>query len=253
MAELKGHKSGITDLCWGEDSETLYSAGSDNMIIVWDTVEGKLLKKLKGHSAVINSISVRNGLILSGSDDCTVKLWDEKDKEPVQELTLTYPITAVALGQSYAFYGGVDNSIKAWNLTTEAPEEFTLLGHADTISGLAIAPGTTDRLLSNSFDSSLKLWDVAPFVIGGLRCLRTFYGHQHSFEKTLLHCSFSADGALISSGSSDNFLYIWDTETGEMLKKMGGHHGSVNETSFHPTQKIVASGSSDKTVIVGEY
>jgi Prp8 binding protein len=38
-----------------------------------------------------------------------------------------------------------------------------------------------------------------------------------------------------------------------MTHKLGGHHGSVNATDFHPSQNIIASASSDKTVIVGEF
>eukprot|EP00343_Euplotes_focardii_P005567 CAMPEP_0205813086 /NCGR_PEP_ID=MMETSP0205-20121125/17719_1 /ASSEMBLY_ACC=CAM_ASM_000278 /TAXON_ID=36767 /ORGANISM="Euplotes focardii, Strain TN1" /LENGTH=33 /DNA_ID= /DNA_START= /DNA_END= /DNA_ORIENTATION= len=32
----------------------------------------------------------------------------------------------------------------------------------------------------------------------------------------------------------------------EIVEKLGGHHGSVNETDFHPEQNILASASSDK-------
>ncbi|PCI31004.1 hypothetical protein COB52_00580 [Candidatus Kaiserbacteria bacterium] len=57
---------------------------------------------------------------------------------------------------------------------------------------------------------------------------------------------------MISAGSSDRMVYVWDTDTGEMLHKLGGHEGSVNQTCFHPTQKdLIASGSSDKTVYLG--
>ncbi len=43
-------------------------------------------------------------------------------------------------------------------------------------------------------------------------------------------------------------MYIWDTASRGLLYKLPGHTGSVNEASFHPTQPIIGSASSDKTV-----
>ncbi len=102
-------------------------------------------------------------------------------------------------------------------------------------------------------DKTAKKWDISPFVVGGYRCLQTYYGHSHNFEKNLLRCAWSHDDTMVSAGSSDNFTYIWDSETAEVIEKLGGHHGSVNETAFHPEQNIIASASSDKTVYVGEF
>ena len=69
----------------------------------------------------------------------------------------------------------------------------------------------------------------------------------------MIKCDISADESLVCAGSSDGFTYIWDSETGELRSKLGGHFGSVNDVSFHPLTNIVASASTDKTVIVGEF
>jgi WD40 repeat protein len=40
-----------------------------------------------------------------------------------------------------------------------------------------------------------------------------------------------------------------------MVQRLGGHHGSVNEVAFNPNPKygdVLASGSSDKTIFIGE-
>ena len=46
------------------------------------------------------------------------------------------------------------------------------------------------------------LQDVRPFCTGE-RCVKTFSGHSHNFEKNLLHCAWSPDGELVAAGSSD--------------------------------------------------
>ena len=93
---------------------------------------------------------------------------------------------------------------------------------------------------------------------------------QHGHEKNLLKCSWSPDGQKVISGSSDRSAYVWDTTTSELLYQLPGHLGAVNEVSgalrtphprltllvrqvcYHPTEPIVGSCSSDKTMFLGE-
>ena len=79
-----------------------------------------------------------------------------------------------------------------------------------------------------------------------------FFSSQHNLEKTLLKCSWSPDGEMISCGSSDHVVHIWDVPTGEELYHLPGHAGSVNEVAFHPTEPIIASCGSDKQIYLGE-
>ncbi len=37
-------------------------------------------------------------------------------------------------------------------------------------------------------------------------------GHSHNFEKNLLRVAWSPDGQLVSAGSADKMLYIWEVE-----------------------------------------
>jgi WD40 repeat protein len=58
-------------------------------------------------------------------------------KKAVDKTELKYQTTSAVFNDTneYIFYGGVDNQIKAWNISNEDKEEFTLLGHVDTITG----------------------------------------------------------------------------------------------------------------------
>ena len=95
---------------------------------------------------------------------------------------------------------------------------------------------------------------------------------QHNFEKNLLHCKWSPDGAMVAAGSADRFVYVWDTATRRILYKLPGHLGSVNDVDFHLIEPIgkkvicvapthvyistflsVLSASSDKSIYLGEF
>mmetsp|Transcript_2312 Transcript_2312/g.7727 ORF Transcript_2312/g.7727 Transcript_2312/m.7727 type:complete len:133 (-) Transcript_2312:163-561(-) len=116
--------------------------------------------------------------------------------------------------------------------------------------GIALSPDG-QRLLSNAMDNTLRCWDVRPFCEGD-RCEKLFLGAQHNYEKGLLKCAWSADGARVACGSADHFVYVWDAATKRIKYKLPGHTGSINEVAFHPTQPIIASCANDKHVYLGE-
>lgn len=54
---------------------------------------------------------------------------------------------------------------------------------------------------------------------------------QHGGEKNLLKCAWSPDGEMVSAGSSDQAVHIWDEPSTQELYFLPGHTGSVNEVS----------------------
>jgi len=101
-------------------------------------------------------------------------------------------------------------------------------------------------------DNTLRVWDIRPFVKTE-RCVKIITGHKHNFEKNLLHCSWSPDGAMVAAGSADRFVYIWDTTSRQILYKLPGHLGSVNDVQFHQLEPIILSAGSDKQIYLGEF
>jgi Prp8 binding protein len=147
-------------------------------------------------------------------------------------------------------FGGIENVLKIFDLRKNEVS-LDMIGHFDSITGLAVSPDAS-HVLSNSMDRTLCVWDIRPFSTSKDRCVKTFHGHQHNFEKNLLRCSWSPDSKVISAGSSDRHVYIWDAIDKRILYKLPGHNGSVNEVVFHPTEPIILSCSSDKTLYLGE-
>ena len=103
-------------------------------------------------------------LLVSASNDCTVKIWDVKDKKYAASFNLGYQVTCAVFSKSnqHVFIGGVDNTIRALNLKTNKVE-YALVGHMDTLTGLSLSP-CGRSLLSNAMDNTVRVWDVRPFV-----------------------------------------------------------------------------------------
>lgn len=253
-----GHSGAIMQIQFCADGSHVYSASTDHTIGIWDIVTSTRIKRLRGHTGFVNSVcGARRGTetLVTGSDDCSLRIWDVRRKGSVAHLEHNYQVLSVALGndtsiESAAVYsGGIDNDICIWDIRQRSIVS-RLKGHTDTVTGLSVSPGGS-YLLSNSMDNTLRIWDIRPFAPAE-RCVKVFTGHQHNFERNLLRCAWSPEGSRVTAGSADRFVYIWDTTSRRILYKLPGHNGSVNDVQFHTDEPIVASASSDKNVYMGE-
>lgn len=253
---LKGHTNAVLEIHWAPDGLRLYSCSADSTLAIWDVENGTRLKKLNGHSSVVNSCHVsRTGtpLIVSGADDGTVKVWDVRARRCVKTFEHLYQFLAVSFDHNTqrVFAGCLDNSIRVYNMVNDK-EEMVLNGHKDSITGIDVSSDGS-YLLSNGMDQTVRIWDICPYLVSGnSREVAALTGATHNFEKNLLRARWGPQGKLCAAGSADRNVYVWDVNSREVLYKLPGHKGSVNEVCFHPTKSVIASASSDKQVYMGE-
>ncbi|KAI5859123.1 WD40-repeat-containing domain protein [Tricharina praecox] len=254
--ELNGHKGAILDLHWSRDSRIVFSASADTLLASWDIEGGIRVRRYVGHEDVINVMDVaRRGpeVMISGSDDGTIGIWDPRQKESVDYIETGFPVTALTMSEAgnEIFSGGIDNDIKVWDLRKKAIS-YTLRGHQDTITSLGVSPDG-QSLLSNSMDSTVKTWDIRPFA-ASTRNINTYEGAPAGIEKNLIRASWSPNGEKIGAGGADGSVAVWDVESKKLLYKLPGHRGTVNDMRFSPvvSEPIIVSASSDKSLILGE-
>lgn len=248
------HSNSILDLAYSSDGERLFSCSADKSVIIWDSSTGCRLKKLRNHQSFVNSIATSRtdpNLLVSVGDDCHINLWDLRKRKCAMSFKDKYQLTATSfnISSDQIFVAGIENSINVWDLK-RGGLHYNMTGHTDTITGLDVSPDG-HHLLSNSMDNTLKSWDIRPFSPAN-RLEKTFLGHQHNFEKNLLRCSWSPNGNMVAAGSSDRNVYVWSFHSCDILYKLPGHRGSVNEVVFSPREPLVLSCSSDKQMYLGE-
>jgi len=256
---LKGHTNAVLELHWSPEGNQVYSCSADMSVAVWDVEQGKRVKKLSGHSAIVNSVQPsRRGspMLVSGGDDGTVKLWDLRIRRCVHTFEHQYQMLAVHFDDTSdrVFAGSLDNNIYVFDVRKRGEEPMmTLEGHADNVTGLSVS-ASGNWLLSNSMDQTIRMWDIRSYFAGATseRCSHVLQGATHNFEKNLLRVRWSPDDKFATAGSADRFVNIWDMRSKSLVYKLPGHNGSVTECAFHPKEPIIASASSDKTLYLGE-
>ncbi|KAK6851427.1 nuclear distribution protein PAC1 [Apiospora arundinis] len=233
-------------------------------------------RTLESHQDTINCVAFHPiySSIASGSDDCTIKIWDFELGE--LERTIKGHTRAVLdvdfggpRGSTLLASCSSDLTIKLWDPANEYKNIRTLPGHDHSVSairfipsGVAGAPTSGSQLVSASRDKTLKIWDVATGF-----CLRTLRGHA----EWVRNVSPSMDGRYLVSTGDDMTARLWDISATEPEAKvvMFGHEHFNECCAFAPpssyqflaqlaglkkpppatsTAEFMATGSRDKTI-----
>ncbi|MDR3548589.1 MAG: hypothetical protein P4M11_10065 [Candidatus Pacebacteria bacterium] len=94
--------------------------------------------------------------------------------------------------------------------------------------------------MSGSQDKSISLWNP----VKGLH-LKTYTGpHNHEVNDIAIH----SDNNCFASVGGDRLVFLWDVQSGKVLRKFQGHTQAVNCVAFNPQYNVLLSGSLDATV-----
>jgi WD40 repeat protein len=133
---------------------------------VWDAVSGAPITTLKGHSQPVTSVAFStNGLQLaSGSEGCTVRLWDHWDaisSPPITTLGVhSSLVTSIAFSPNglQLASGSTDGTVQLWDAMSGAPivrlnNDFEpVMFIAFSLDGL--------QLVSRSLGGTVRGWDA---------------------------------------------------------------------------------------------
>ncbi|XP_046873545.1 F-box/WD repeat-containing protein 7-like [Hypomesus transpacificus] len=201
----------------------------------WRTGDVLSPKVLKGHDGhVITCLQVSDSVIVSGSDDNTLKVWCADTGQCVRTLEgHSGGVWCSQMGGALLVSGSTDRTLRVWDVSSGECLH-TLLGHTSTVRCLHLHQ---DTVVSGSRDASLRMWDIQSG-----RCLHVLLGHQAA-----VRC-VQYDGRKVVSGGYDSVVKIWDPDTETCTHTLEGHTNRVYSLQFDGV--FVVSGSLDTSVRV---
>lgn len=205
--------------------------------------QSPLLKLLKGHTdwAISVDFSSDGSLIVSGSDDGTVRIWDTEKGE------LTAGPFDGHVGQITSISFSPDDMrivVGGWSgiSVLDVESGSIVVGPFGDKYTLTVAVSPDGKHIISAASNFVSMWDLESGMIND----KPFVGRNYGVSCA----AYSRDGHFIVSGSSGSkSVCIWDVESRRPVREpFVGHMGAVYSVSFSPDGKYVVSGSYDADI-----
>ena len=199
----------------------------------------------QGHRAAVNALTTHCGLLISGSADQSVRIWDlessccvgtlwqpaesGRERDAVQSLAMTTSGT-LATG----CWGG---AVRLWDLHRSKCLSTQPTAHNGAVWALLHAES---RLFSAGSDGVVRVWDHRATA-----CTGTLGSNGGGAIYSLA----DHDGLLVTGGY-DQLVKVWDYRMMRCLRELPGHTGSVRCLAFKGSRLL--SGSTDGMVRLWE-
>ncbi|KAJ0425173.1 WD40-repeat-containing domain protein [Aspergillus carlsbadensis] len=185
------------------------------------------VRVLTGHQHSVRAIAAHGDTLVSGSYDCTVRVWKISTGETLHRLSgHSLKVYSVVLDhkRNRCISGSMDNMVKVWSLETGSIL-YNLEGHTSLVGLLDLK---CDRLVSAAADSTLRIWDPETG-----QCKSMLSAHTGAIT------CFQHDGQKVISGS-DRTLKMWDVRTGECVRDLLTNLGGVWQVKFNDRRCVAA-------------
>ncbi|XP_071100643.1 U3 small nucleolar RNA-associated protein 15 homolog [Haliotis cracherodii] len=211
---FKGHDGPVNVTRFLQDRVRVMSGSNDRSVRVWDVPSEKPLMIYDEHEDYVRcgvSSMASTDIILTGSYDHTVRMFDTRVKGSAMTVDHGYPVESLVMfphGSIFMSAGG--NVIKVWDALAGGRLLATLTNHHKTVTALAFC-SKYQRLLSASLDRHVKIYDVASYQVV----------HTLDYPGAILSLAVAPDDSLLVVGMADGLLSIKKRkkDEGEVLVK----------------------------------
>ncbi|KAK8618268.1 hypothetical protein V6N13_132268 [Hibiscus sabdariffa] len=198
-------RSKLSCLSWNKYTKNhIASCDYDGIVTVWDITTRQSLMEYEEHEKRAWSIDFCRtdpSRLVSGSDDCKVKVWCTKQEASVLDINLKANVCSVKYNPGSSVHvavGTADHQIHYYDLRNISKPLYVFGGHKKAVSYVKFL--SNHELASASTDNTLRLWDVKENSL-----LRTFRGHKN--ERNFVGLTANSD--YIACGSETNEVFVY--------------------------------------------
>ncbi|KAF5742135.1 E3 ubiquitin-protein ligase COP1-like [Tripterygium wilfordii] len=198
-------RSKLSCLSWNKYTKNhIASSDYEGIVTVWDVTTRQSVMEYEEHEKRAWSVDFSHtepSMLVSGSDDCKVKIWCTKQEGSVRNIDMKANICSVKYNPGSSIYvavGSADHHVHYYDLRNTSQPLYVFNGHRKAVSYVKFMSG--NELASASTDSTLCLWDVKENLP-----LRTFRGHTN--EKNFVGLTVNSEYLACGSETNEVFVY----------------------------------------------
>jgi WD40 repeat protein len=258
LVSPQGHLSSIHLTCVTPDGRFIASSSSEeNDIILWNVIEGREVRRFKGHKARCRKIVLSSDghLLASSSDDKSVRVWE------------------IATGRQLRIYSKDDQNVKCISFITNT-RRLAIVGRGASEAGLDLFDYSSGKVIE-SRKISESIWGLTRHPDGRLLLILASSQLNDHDQHVVSHvevsdllsgrtirqigdCAgydtysvLSPDGRTLTTSGEDGSIRLWELATGRQrlcLKEQSVAERGWNwwqTHAFSPDGLMIASSGSD--------
>ncbi|RIB22952.1 WD40-repeat-containing domain protein [Gigaspora rosea] len=201
LRTMKGHNHPVHITRFAPGNTQILSCSDDKTARIWDIPGQETISIFKEHQDYVRAGLISNDnphLILTGSYDQSIKLWDLRTNSCTMSMSHGAPVEDVLMfpgGGMIISAGGP--TITVWDLISGGRVVRSVSNHQKTITSMCF-DGSSSRLLTGSLDHHVKIYDVQNYDVV----------HSIEYSSPILCIALSPDDTNIVAGMTCGTLSI---------------------------------------------
>jgi len=198
------HTTAITSLNFCDAKLATSATGNDDNLSIWDVNNGEvqLVRKYKANTESVNVVRLAGHFLLSGGVDRTIKVWDIRTSDLVKTFTgHTNEVTCLEFLDNVILSGSTDGTIKEWSMEGTTQQCLSTYTSKKEKACMTLRFDNVHQIMAGGYKGYLGLWD-------------------YHTERCVLEVKANGSGVLcmdwcqdlVVSGGRDKVLKLWSLQ-----------------------------------------
>eukprot|EP00457_Paulinella_chromatophora_P010648 gb/GEZN01010759.1/.p1 GENE.gb/GEZN01010759.1/~~gb/GEZN01010759.1/.p1 ORF type:complete len:332 (+),score=34.32 gb/GEZN01010759.1/:95-1090(+) len=245
------HKGAVLDVCFSPDDSQAFSGGIDRNIVMSDLTSGRILI-LGSHEKAVKCVvfSKVTNLLVSGSWDCSINLWDPRANKPLvgSYSQADCKVYSMDINGNNLLVGTSGRKVHLYDIrnmsTPQQIRESSLMNQTRCVR--FFPDGSGYALSSIEGRVSIEYLDPDPAVQRkkyAFKCHRKSEGGVQTLYPVNA-IAFHPVFGTFATGGCDGFVLMWDYKSKKRICQYPKYHTSIASLDFNHSGSLLAVASS---------